>query len=54
MCLAASLLGSPLDPVSQLEQGKAVDLAALRAYAQALGARLTLVLEVDDQQIRIA
>ena len=51
---AATQLGITQARVSQLEQGKAVDLAAMRAYAQALGARLTLVLEVDDQQIRIA
>ncbi|RNF84696.1 XRE family transcriptional regulator [Streptomyces botrytidirepellens] len=51
---AAAQLGITQARVSQLEQGKAVDLAAMRAYAQALGARLTLVLEVDDQQIRIA
>ena len=50
----AAQLGISQARVSQLEQGRAVDLAAIRAYAHALGAELTLVLEVDDRQIRIA
>jgi DNA-binding XRE family transcriptional regulator len=50
----AERLGVSQARVSQIERGRIHNMEAIRAYAAGLGARVSLVIEWDDEVIEVA